>query len=66
MNNGKVHVKKYITISVSEEDIPVDKTDSLSKNMLNVYMIGAHLNTNLVNIDNMTPTTLKNKPVSRR
>lgn len=52
--------------SVSEEDIPVDKTDSLSKNMLNAYMIGAHLNTNLVNIDNMTPTILKNKQVSRR
>lgn len=60
----------YNTIStlgtVSINDIPEDKTDVLSKNMMNVYMIGSHINTNLINIDNMTPQTLKNKTVSRR
>lgn len=52
--------------SVSLEDLPEDKTDVLSKNMMNVYMIGSHINSNLINIDNMTPQTLKNKIVSRR
>ena len=60
----------YNTIStlgtVSLEDIPVDKTDVLSKNMMNVYMIGSHINTNLININNMTPQTIKDKTVSRR
>lgn len=60
----------YSTISslgtVSLNDIPEDKTDVLSKNMMNVYMIGSHINTNLINIDNMTPQTLANRRVSRR
>ena len=60
----------YNTISalgtVSLEDIPEDKTDALSKNMMNVYMLGSHINTNLINIDNMTPQTLRYKTVSRR
>ena len=60
----------YNTIStlgtVSLEDIPEDKTDALSKNMMNVYMLGSHINTNLINIDNMTPQTLRDKTVSRR
>jgi len=60
----------YNTISalgtVSLEDIPEDKTDVLSKNMMNVYMLGSHINTNLINIDNMTPQTLRDKTVSRR
>ena len=46
--------------------IPEDKTDALSKNMMNVYMLGSHINTNLINIDNMTPQTLRDKTVSRR
>lgn len=42
-------------------DIQVDKDDFLSKNLVNAYMIGAHLNTNIVNEGNYTPTTLKSK-----
>lgn len=60
----------YNTISIlgtaSLEDIPVDKTDSLAKNMMNVYMLGSHINTNLININNMTPQTLANKRITRR
>lgn len=60
----------YNTISalgtVSLKDIPESKTDVLSKNMMNVYMLGSHINTNLINIDNMTPQTIVNKRISRR
>ena len=46
---------------VSLEDIPTDKDDSLGKNYLNVYLIGCHLNSNLINSGNYTAYTLKNK-----
>lgn len=41
--------------------LPDDPSDSLSKNLLSTYYIGAQLYTNLVNEDYMTPYTLKNK-----
>lgn len=43
------------------DDIPVDKYDSLSKNLMNVYMIGAHINSNLLNEGNYTQYTLNQK-----
>ena len=43
------------------DDIPVDKYDSLSKNLMNVYMIGAHINSNLLNEGNYTQYTLNKK-----
>lgn len=49
------------------EDLTNDPTDSLSKNLLNVYFIGAGLMSNIVTKDYMTPYTLqqKNMKVSR-
>ena len=46
---------------VSEKDFDIAKDDSLGKNMLNVYLLGANIHTNLVDIDYMTPYTAKNK-----
>lgn len=46
---------------VSEKDVTVAKNDSLGKNMLNVYLTGAHIHSNLVDIDYITPHTAKNK-----
>ena len=43
------------------EDVPVDRDDSLSKNLMNVYMIGAHLNSNILNEGNYTPYTLRQR-----
>ena len=43
------------------EDVPVDREDSLSKNLMNVYMIGAHLNSNILNEGNYTPYTLSRR-----
>ena len=47
--------------SVSEKDIEVAKDDSLGKNMLNTYLLGANIYSNLIDIDYMTPLTAKNK-----
>ena len=50
------------TGQVRLEDLPNDPTDSLSRNLLSTYMIGAGLVSNLVSPDSyMTPYTLKNK-----
>lgn len=49
------------TGQVSQKDIPIDKDDSLSKNLFNTYMIGALLNSNIVNNNYTLPYTLKDK-----
>ena len=41
------------------EDLPNEIDDSLSKNLMNVFMIGSHLSTNLINQDNYTAQSLK-------
>lgn len=46
---------------VNDSDIVVSKTDSLGKNLLNAYLLGAHIYSNLVDTDYMTPLTAKNK-----
>lgn len=42
-------------------DLPDNDADSLSKNLMSVYLIGSQLGSNLVNKDYMTPYTLKQK-----
>lgn len=55
----------YATITtngdVSLNDLPDDPNDSLAKNLLNVYLLGSGLNSNLLNVDNYLPVTIKNK-----
>ena len=46
---------------VSLKDLPDDPTDSLSKNLLSAYFLGAQLMTNLVSEDYYLPHTLKMK-----
>jgi hypothetical protein len=46
---------------VSDKDLQVPSDDSLGKNMLNTYLLGAHIASNLVDIDYMTPYTARNK-----
>ena len=46
---------------VSLEDIPIDPDDSLSKNLLNAYLIGSHLKSNLILQDYYLMYTLKSK-----
>ena len=47
--------------AVSDKDIRVEKSDNLAKNMLNVYLLGANIHSNLIDVDYMTPYTAKNK-----
>jgi hypothetical protein len=49
------------TGQLSQKDLPLENTDSLSKNLLNTYMIGSLLNTNILNVDYMLPATLEAK-----
>lgn len=56
MNKGFVHM----------DDLQIAKDDSIGKNALNVYLLGAHIHSNLVDIDYMTPYTAKNKQNKNR
>lgn len=46
---------------VSEKDLEVANYDSIGKNIFNVYLLGSHIASNLVDIDYTTPLTAKNK-----
>ena len=52
---------------VSEKDLNIAKDDSIGKNLLNVYLLGAHIQSNLVDIDGITPHTarLKQQKIER-
>ena len=50
--------------NVSDKDITVAKSDNLAKNMVNVYLIGAGIHSNLIDTDYMTPYTARNKQMS--
>ena len=47
--------------SVSQKDYVVTRQDGIARNLLNVYLIGAGIHSNLVDTDYMTPYTAKNK-----
>ena len=55
----------YQTIStvgkISEQDVPIDEIDSISKNTLNAYMVSALLNTNILNHDYLLPKTISGR-----
>lgn len=46
---------------VEDSDITVANNDSIGKNLFNCYLIGAHIHSNLIDVDYMTPLTAKNK-----
>ena len=51
LNNG------YVT----NDDIDILRDDSLAKNLMNTYLLGAHIYSNLVDVDYYTPLTAKDK-----
>lgn len=55
--NAAISTKGYVT----QDDIPNDPSDSLSRNMVDIYMMSALLETNLTNADGYTQYTLKNR-----
>lgn len=46
---------------VTEDDVDLLRTDSLAKNLMNVYLTGAHIHSNLIDIDYYTPYTAMQK-----
>ena len=50
-----------ITGLVSEKDVPVDPVDSIARNLISAYLLGCHINSNLVNMDNYLPRTLRKR-----
>lgn len=46
---------------VDDEDITVAGDDSLGKKLMNAYLMGAHIHSNLIDIDYMTPATAARK-----
>lgn len=61
----KAKAEAYNTINVKGEvsldDIDSEKTDSISKNAMNIYLIGANLHSNLIDEDYFNPITLEKK-----
>ena len=61
----KAKEEDYNTINVKGEvsfdDIDTEKTDSIAKNTMNVYLIGANLHSNLIDEDYYTPHSLDRK-----
>ena len=47
--------------SVSQSDLKIPIDDMLSRRAVNVYLMGAHIHSNLLDTDYMTPLTAKNK-----
>lgn len=46
---------------VTDQDIRIATNDSLGKNLFNAYLIGAHIHSNLVDREYMTPLTAANR-----
>ena len=61
----KAKTEAYSTISVKGEvsfkDIDTEKTDSIAKNTMNVYLIGAGIHSNLIDEDYYNPHSLERK-----
>ena len=49
------------TGQVSFNDIDTDRTDSIPKNAMNVYLIGANLHSNLIDEEYYNPKTLEGR-----
>jgi hypothetical protein len=47
--------------SVSQKDLKIPIDDMISRRAVNVYLMGAHIHSNLLDTDYMTPLTAKNK-----
>ena len=49
------------TGKLSQSDLSLTNDDSLSKNLLNTFLVGSLLNSNIINVDYMLPITIENK-----
>lgn len=51
---------------VSQKDVPIESDDSIARNLLSAYLLGCHIQSNLVNVDDFLPRTLKRKDPKQR
>jgi hypothetical protein len=51
---------------VEDSDLFIAKNDSIAKNLLNAYLIGAHIHSNLIDINYMTPLTASNSKLTQK
>ena len=51
---------------VSQSEVEVEPDDSIARNLISSYLLGCHLNSNLINIDCYLPRTLKKKDAGQR
>ena len=51
---------------VSQKDVEVENSDSIARNLISAYLLGCHINSNLVNIDCMLPRTIKRKNAGQK
>ena len=45
----------------SLKDVDIENSDSIARNLLSAYLIGAHIQSNLINIDYLLPRTIKKR-----
>ena len=60
-DKSQLNAQIKLTGMVRLDDLPNDPSDSLSKNLLNVYFLGAGIKTNLISPFYETPLTMKKK-----
>lgn len=51
---------------VSQRDIPIEADDSIARNLLSSYLLGCHIQSNLINTDDLLPRTIKNREAGRK
>ena len=51
---------------VSQTEVELEKEDSIARNLISSYLLGCHLNSNLINTDCYLPRTLKRKNAGQR
>ena len=60
-SKSSMYAEINATGMVALDELPMNEDDSLAKNLINVYLLGSLVNTNLVNKDYLLPKTLKDK-----
>ena len=62
---SKFYNEINLTGMVRQADVPVESDDSIARNLISAYLIGCHINSNLVNIDNFLPRTIKKRKATQ-
>ena len=62
---SKFYNEINLTGMVRQSDVPVESDDSIARNLISAYLIGCHINSNLVNIDNFLPRTINKRKATQ-